>query len=282
MSKIRMSPFLKWAGGKRWLVAKHTDWFCLDTNRHLEPFLGSGAVFFHIAPKRAILSDTNEELISGYKAIRKDPNGIVRHLKHHQSLHSTSYYYEMRERKPRTPLTRAARLLYLNRTCFNGLYRVNLDGVFNVPKGTKSTVILPADDFPKVSRILRSATLSAVDFEETIQDAKEGDFLYIDPPYTVKHNNNNFVKYNEHIFSWSDQVRLAKCALDAAHRGARVLISNANHPSVSELYKANLWAQLKVDRFSKLASSAEYRRDTTELVVSNYLSLDGDREEPRT
>lgn len=281
MNEVKVSPFLKWAGGKRWLVAKHKDWLCVDAGRHIEPFLGSGAVFFHLSPCQSLLSDTNQELIETYMMVRDDPEGLLRQLKIHQKLHSTQYYYEMRSRIPRTPTTRAARFLYLNRTCFNGLYRVNLDGIFNVPKGTKSNVILPTDDFVGISRLLQTAELYAGDFEESVREAKKGDFLYVDPPYTVKHNNNNFVKYNERIFSWSDQIRLAKCVLGAARRGANVLISNADHPSVRELYGDKIWAQLRIDRFSRLASSADFRRGTTELIVSNYLSEKGNREEPR-
>ena len=282
MSEIRVPPFLKWAGGKRWLVAYHSDWLRKSEGRHIEPFLGSGAVYFHLAPDQSVLSDSNKELIETYRAIRDDPDSVVRQLKIHQNQHSDDYYYEIRARKPRTPSTRAARFLYLNRTCFNGLYRVNLYGEFNVPKGTKSAVILPSDDFFATSQLLQTAELFATDFEETIEDVKANDFIYVDPPYTVKHNNNNFVKYNEHIFSWSDQNRLSKCILKAAQRGAHVLISNADHPSIRELYKNKIWAKLSVDRFSRLAASSDFRRDTTELVISNYLSRTGKIVEPRT
>jgi DNA adenine methylase len=158
---------------------------------------------------------------------------------------------------------------------------VNLQGFFNVPKGTKNKVLLPTDDFNGVAESLQLAELEACDFEDTIALASEGDFLYVDPPYTVRHNNNNFLKYNEKIFSWADQKRLAACLAEAANRGACILISNADHPCIHDLYSASTWTHLTVSRFSRLASSAQYRRGTTETVISNYLNERGEQEEPR-
>lgn len=275
-------PFLKWPGGKRWLLSQHSDWFSCNTRRHIEPFLGSAAAFFHTMPKTAILTDANAELIKTYEAVRDDPLGVEMRLQMHHRNHNETYYYAVRDRQARNPLTRAARFIYLNRTCFNGIYRVNLKGVFNVPIGTKTSVVLPTDDFQRVANLLRSVKLATRDFARTIRLAHEGDFLYLDPPYTVQHNNNNFVKYNERIFSWADQIRLSEFAFRAATRGAHVLISNADHPSVSELYRQPIWVQMKVHRFSKLASSSEKRRPTTELVVSNYLSATGEVQSVRT
>ena len=276
-----MTPFLKWVGGKRWLVSQHDNWLRKTPKRYIEPFLGSGAVFFYLKPKSSILSDLNSELISTYKTIQDMPLKVKHHLSIHHRKHSISYYYYVRKQTLRTPATRAARFIYLNRTCFNGLYRVNLQGVFNVPKGTKEKVILPSDDFEKTSIILQSANLISCDFSETINQAKQGDFLYIDPPYTVRHNNNNFLKYNERIFSWSDQKRLAKCLAEAGKRGVSILISNADHPCIHELYKAHCWQHLITSRFSHLASSAKYRKKTTEVIISNYLKKNGDQEDVR-
>jgi len=274
-------PFLKWAGGKRWLVALHPEWLRLGAKRYLEPFLGSGAVFFRTEPRKAILSDLNADLIATYKALRDTPVDVWRHLRLHQRKHSDEYYYRVRNARCHTSTTLAARFIYLNRTCFNGLYRVNLGGVFNVPKGTKSAVLLPTDDFVRVSEMLRPATLETCDFSETIARARENDFLYIDPPYTVRHNNNNFLKYNENIFSWRDQQRLAGDLASAAKRGASILISNANHPCIHTLYGARFWQRIKVGRFSSLASSAKHRKATTELVISNYLNAAGEQEDQR-
>lgn len=276
-----MKPFLKWAGGKRWLVSNYSAWLRHDAKRYIEPFLGSGAVFFHLRPKCAILSDLNGDLISTYKSLREFPHEVKRELDVHQKMHNHDYYYYVRSQRPCSSIKQAARFIYLNRTCFNGLYRVNLKGVFNVPKGTKDKVVLPTDDFERISQILEAINILSCDFSYTVDQAKENDFLYIDPPYTVRHNNNNFLKYNEHIFSWSDQKRLAEKLEEAAKRGVSILISNADHPCIHELYSANFWQCTSVERFSRIASSAKHRKGTTEVVISNYLKDSGEQEDPR-
>ncbi len=276
-----MTPFLKWAGGKRWLVSQYDGWLRENPKRYIEPFLGSGAVFFHMQPKSAILSDLNTELVSTYIAVRDTPIRVKHYLSIHHRKHSVDHYYYVRQQATRTPATQAAKFIYLNRTCFNGLYRVNLQGVFNVPKGTKEKVILPSDDFEKVSALLQKTTLTSCDFADTINQARNGDFLYIDPPYTVRHNNNNFLKYNERIFSWADQKRLAKSLVKATRQGVSILISNADHPCIHELYRASCWQRMRVDRFSRLASSAKHRKETTEVIISNYLKRNGEQEDAR-
>lgn len=261
-------PFLKWPGGKRWLVRKYPALFPKHFRRLIEPFLGSGAVFFHLKPEAAILSDANEDLIACYKAIKNHPeqlDGVVRGM---HKRHSAAFYYRVRSSTPHSELGRAARFLYLNRTCFNGIYRVNLKGQFNVPMGTKNRVAFPQGYLLEVARTLKAANIHAGDFEETILNAEAGDFVYIDPPYTVMHNNNNFVKYNDTLFSWEDQIRLAKSVRLAVQRGAQVLVSNADHPSVRELYLP-IGKLTTVSRPSVLAASASARRPTTEIAVTN-------------
>lgn len=277
-----MKPFLKWAGGKRWLVANHGELLQAKTKRLIEPFVGSGAVFFHLEPEEAVLSDSNLELIGSYCAVRDRPKDVHAALVRHNEMHSAEHYYLTRSSVPSDPADRAARLIYLNRTCFNALYRVNLRGEFNVPIGSKTTVLFPDDDFARWSEILKRADIVGRDFEATVEQAREGDLVYVDPPYTVQHNNNNFVKYNERIFSWADQVRLARVLKAAAARGAHILLSNADHPSVLELYSNPGWTCLSFGRQSVLASSSANRRPTTEIVVSNYLLEDGTVGELRT
>lgn len=272
-----MKPFLNWAGGKRWLVSTHPQALQRAPGRYIEPFLGSGAVFFHLLPESSLLSDTNSHLVEAYAAVRDDPERVLEKLREHHRRHSRDYYYRMRSSQPRKPATRAARLIYLNRTCFNGLYRVNLKGEFNVPIGSKQSVILSDDDFEAWAIALAGSELVVQDFETTIASAGRGDFVYADPPYTVKHNMNNFVKYNERIFSWSDQVRLARCLNAAAERGARVVLSNADHPSIRDLYAAPRWNHVGVFRHSRLAASSDHRRRTTELLISNCAGGNGDR-----
>lgn len=264
--EIALTPFLKWAGGKRWLATDYPRLLRVKYDRYIEPFLGGGAVFFSLAPKAAILTDINADLIDCYRAIRDVPNDVERILRRHQKHHSPTYYYEERDRVRRSLAERAAQFLYLNRTCWNGLYRVNLRGEFNVPIGTKSSVLLPADDFRSASLLLQSAELLQSDFECVIDRAGEGDFVFADPPYTVKHNLNGFLKYNESIFSWMDQRRLQAALVRARKRGASVLVTNANHKSVRELYRD--FGEMKtLSRNSVLSAQASSRGRATELSI---------------
>lgn len=260
-------PFLKWPGGKRWLAADHRGIFPTKFKRYVEPFLGSASVFFALKPERALLSDANEELITTYRAIRWRPKAVVDALNRHAARHCDTYYYEARSTQPEGLIERAARLIYLNRTCFNGIYRVNLDGVFNVPRGTKNTVVLPTDDFQALGRMLRGVQLENKDFEEIIDQAVEGDFVFADPPYTVRHNTNGFIKYNEKLFSWSDQERLAAALARARRRGARIVATNANHASIRELYASHRFAQRTVSRFSSISAASSSRKQFEELVI---------------
>ncbi|MHA6638744.1 DNA adenine methylase [Stutzerimonas frequens] len=269
MNNIKVHPFLKWAGGKRWLTEKHLNLFPKFSGTYYEPFLGSGAVFFSLAPKSAILSDLNVELIETYKAIKSDWASVERVLKEHHARHSADYYYSLRSSKPRTPHTKAARFIYLNRTCWNGLYRVNLKGQFNVPVGTKTNVILDTDNFKALSNRLNNTDFIACDFEQTIDKAGEGDLIFADPPYTVKHNLNGFIKYNEKIFSWDDQERLSLALKRASNRGSLVISTNAYHPAVKELYSGE-FNLLALNRSSVIAASSSFRGVYEELLVTNF------------
>lgn len=270
-----MKPFLNWAGGKRWLVASQSHLLPDSSQRLVEPFVGSGVVFFHLRPASALLSDVNAQLIETYTAVRDEPEGVLADLRVHDAKHSKGHYYEVRSTVPQTPAQRAARFIYLNRTCFNGLYRVNLKGEFNVPMGSKTSVLRPDDDFFAWAELLKGSTLVAQDFAQSIAGAGEGDLVYVDPPYTVKHNMNNFVKYNEEIFSWQDQVRLAQCLQEATQRGVRVIASNADSESVRDLYSGQGWVLIRVSRQARLAASSANRKRTTEIVLSNCLTEDG-------
>jgi DNA adenine methylase len=262
-------PFLKWAGGKRWLVHTYRHLLPQRVGRYIEPFLGSAAVFFSIEPQSAILADKNVDLINAFSAIKSAPKSVEKLLCRYHTLHGKKFYYDMRRSEPRTPVTRAARFIYLNRTCFNGLYRVNEQGRFNVPMGSKRRVQYAKDHLSQISEALRHATLCVSDFEPIVDKAGEGDFLYIDPPYTVKHNNNNFIKYNDVLFQWGDQVRLAAAVRRAVQRGALVMISNADHECVRTLY-SRYWHQTRVERQSVLAADSLKRNHTTELVITSY------------
>jgi len=263
--EIAIVPPLKWAGGKRWFVSNHKDLLPKTFNKYIEPFLGSGAVFFSVQPDQALISDLNPELINLYEVIRDEPIKLREKLKDHQRKHSKEYYYAMRSLQPRNNLTKAARMLYLNRTCWNGLYRVNLKGEFNVPKGTKDNVILETDNFQKLSEILSKAEIKCQDFQKSIDAAEDGDFLFVDPPYTVAHNNNGFVKYNQNLFSWEDQLRLRDALLAAVQRGVEVVLTNAAHNSVKEIYSS--FDQLVVERAGVISGLKSSRGRYEELVI---------------
>lgn len=262
-------PFLKWAGGKRWFVKGQKHLLTAKYNRFIEPFLGSGAVYFRLAPTRAILSDSNPELINAYTAIRDDWKRVLHHLEDHQLKHCKEHYYHVRCTRYRSLYARAAAFIYLNRTCWNGLYRVNLKGEFNVPIGTKSSVLLGTDNFQEISALLSSADIRVCDFEETLHSATKGDFTFVDPPYTVKHDSNGFIKYNEGLFSWDDQVRLRNCVAKAIRRGAKVLVTNAHHSSITELYEG-LGEILTVTRSSVISGSPLARGKFSEVVIKCF------------
>lgn len=262
-------PFLKWVGGKRWLTSSQKSLFPKSFGHYFEPFLGSGAVFFSLNPSQATLSDVNKELIDCYSQIQTNWAGVLSALVRHHELHSKEYYYQVRALKLEDPALKAARFIYLNRTCWNGLYRVNLKGEFNVPIGTKKNAILDSDNFEEVSKRLKAANLVNLDFEEVIDKASKNDFIFLDPPYTVKHNFNGFVKYNEQFFHWSDQERLCESLKRADQRGCQIMLTNANHPSVKELYE-NVFDILEVERSSVIAASSANRGVYQEIIVRNY------------
>ncbi len=259
-------PFLKWAGGKRWLANKHEALLNIEFNRYIEPFLGGGAVFFKLSPSKAILADTNTQLIETYQAIRDDWKKVQHLLRKHHRNHSKDYYYRIRLQRPTSLIVRAAKFIYLNRTCWNGLYRVNLKGEFNVPIGTKTNVVLDTDDFESISSLLSGTELMNADFESTLSHATRGDFVFVDPPYTVKHNTNGFIKYNESLFTWDDQVRLKYAVQSAVGRGAKVIVTNANHECLRDLYEG-VGEQIILDRASVIAGSSDKRGRFEEMVI---------------
>lgn len=263
-------PFLKWAGGKRWFADRCLSMIPRHCVRYVEPFLGSGAMFFALRPIEALLSDLNPDLINCYRVIRDAPEEIVRRLTEYQHLHGKEYYYETRSARPADPVEQAARFIYLNRTCWNGLYRVNRKNEFNVPIGTKTRVVLPSDNFLQVSRLLSGVDVLQQDFEVTLDNSHAGDFVFVDPPYTVKHNLNGFLKYNDRIFSWSDQIRLRDAVVRSAQRGASVLVTNANHASIREIYNG-VGRQQVVERASVLAASAAHRIPVEELIIQTWV-----------
>jgi DNA adenine methylase len=262
-----VQPFLRWPGGKRWFVAEHSHLLPPSYARYIEPFLGSGSLYFHLVPSRAILADTNDDLIDVYRGIKANWELVSAKLRAHSRSHSRTHYLRTRKAKPRSISGRAARLIYLNRTCFNGIYRVNRDGAFNVPMGDRNTVLHASDDFEAVARRLRRATLLTSDFEPVIDQAKRRDFVFADPPYTVAHENNGFKRYNETLFSWQDQQRLALALQRAVARGVHVVATNANHTLLRKLYRDVGFNCETLTRDSAIAASARHRAAFRELLM---------------
>lgn len=265
----KVVPFLKWPGGKRWIAEEIADELRpYLQKRYFEPFLGGGAVFFSLRPSRAVLSDTNADLINVYKEVKRSPQALIDGLKLMEV--TAAEYQKVRASKPHAAHERALRFLYLNRTAFAGIFRLNRQGEFNVPfgGGARTPEILWRKELlAMASKVLKTAALSCADFEDTMQKANAGDVVYCDPTYTVAHDNNGFRRYNEAVFSWSDQLRLATSAAKASRRGALVIVSNAHHESLMELYRANDNCEVRaVQRTSCIAKQGLNRRLVSEAL----------------
>lgn len=270
MYSKEITPFLKWPGGKQWFIKHNLDIFPDRFNNYYEPFLGGGAVFFALQPSKAILSDINTELINLYVCMRDNPQGLRCIMEDHQRQHSEQYYYDVRECEYTTSLEKAGRFLYLNRTCFNGMYRVNRQGKFNVPIGTKNNCSYDLDMFGKYSELLKRTDLISSDFMSIIENAKENDLIFADPPYAVQKKQNGFIKYNDRLFTWKDQERLFKSLLAAKQRGVSVVLTNVNCREVREMYKSGGFFLQEISRTSSIAGDVSKRRKITELLITSY------------
>ena len=235
LDKAPALPFVKWAGGKRSLIPDLAQHFPERIGSYWEPFVGGGAVFFTFANRidRAHLSDTNEELVIAYQMVRNQVEGLIEALRVHERKHGeSSYYLKVRKQEPESPLEIAARFIYLNKTCFNGLYRVNSKGRFNVPKGRyKSPGICNPERLRTASKVLQKTTIRLGDFERVVVP-QDGDFVYCDPPY-----DGCFTDYTAGGFTLEDQNRLRNAANQWVRDGATVLASNADTPLIRKLYK---------------------------------------------
>jgi DNA adenine methylase len=258
-----MEPLLKWPGGKRLLIDQLRKRLPSTWNQYFEPFVGGGALFFALQPTAATLSDLNPNLIETYLAVRNCPQKVIAALK--QLRNGKREYYRVRNSIPSTPIDRAARFIYLCTLAFNGIHRCNLKGEFNVPYGFKKHLaVCDEDRIRNASTLLQNASLCSSDFEDVISKARAKDLIYFDPPYTVAHNNNGFIKYNAPIFSWADQIRLAEVAKRARDKGCSVLVSNADHDTVRELYPD--FSVATITRHSIIASQRKFRRPITECL----------------
>lgn len=259
-------PFLRWAGSKRALLPHMVDVVPHRFGTYFEPFLGSAALFFALQPYRSVLNDACSDLIATFDAVCSNVDRVVGYLRPLRP--SRAVFYRLRRMRSRGRFKRAAHFIYLNKTCWNGLYRVNSRGEFNVPYGLpKTSFIADLDNLRACANLLRGshATLLCGDFEAAVSSAGRRDLVYLDPPYVTRHNNNGFVDYNETLFSWHDQERLARTALRLARKGAYVLVTNAYHKDILRMYPGFSWRPLY--RTSTLASDTDSRGPVTEVLL---------------
>ncbi|MGE0488278.1 MAG: DNA adenine methylase [Vulcanimicrobiota bacterium] len=264
-------PVLKWAGGKGRLLAQYEPYFPAEFKHYYEPFVGSAAVFFHLrrqATGRAVLSDVNFELINFYRALQSDLEGLLEHLAEHRARHGHDYYYATRALDPEslTPTARAARLFYLNKTCYNGLYRVNSRGLFNVPMGRyKKPAIFDPGRLEAASLALQGVKLEVEPFDRVMRRARPGDLVYFDPPYQPLSATSNFTSYTKDNFGEAEQRRLAEVFAKLAQRGVSVMLSNSSAPLIRELYRDFRQIEVQAHRF--INSKASRRNKIKELLI---------------
>ncbi len=230
-------PFLRWAGGKNWLT-KNIDPFLPSSgfNNYHEPFLGGGSVFFHLRPTGiSYLSDLNDRLMDTYVQVKTNVELVVKHLKRFEN--SKECYYEVRDvRNFRSPASRAARFIFLNQTSFNGIYRENLNGKYNVPYGFRTKNFFEPGNLRLASENLKNSRICNRDFEECLDNVKRRDLVFLDPPYTITHNENGFFKYNKKLFNKKDQYRLSEMIDQIKRKDAFYILTNAAHAEVRDIF----------------------------------------------
>lgn len=243
------------------------DW---RERRYVEPFVGAASLFFRTAPKIAILSDANQHLISCYRAVRDSPNAVARKLAELCSAHSEARYYDVRDEYNGLGegAAQAARFIYLNHSCYNGVFRVNTRGQFNVPYGRDPNGSRPTPtSLRESSSVLKETTLRCEDFESTLKRARPTDFIYLDPPYPPLNGTAYFQHYTAVRFSREDQERVAVAAIQLAELGAMVMISNADLPWIRHLYRGFNIQSIVVTRF---VTSSATKHPVRELIITNY------------
>jgi len=279
MGELQVPRFVKWAGGKHQLLEQLEPLFPKKFNSYFEPFVGGGAVAFHILqkfkPKKVVLSDINEELVNSYNIIKTDVERLIIELKQHKEYHSADtkgYFYEIRKVNPcdLPELERAARFIYLNRTCFNGLYRVNSKGEFNVPIGAyKNPDIIQEEKLRVISGLLKKVTIKCTSFEKVLDLIKKNDFVYFDPPYYPLKKGKSFTAYQKDSFLEKEQEKLAEVFKKLSQKGCCCMESNSDTKFIRELYSKN---KIKVVKARRLINSkSEGRGEINEVVIRNYI-----------
>ncbi len=268
-NQVKASPFLKWAGGKGRLLAQYQPLFPQQYGRYFEPFVGAGAVFFHLNPQEAHLSDVNGELVNAYQVIRDHAEALISTLSGYP--HDKDFFYALRAQDPATltSVERAARIIYMNKTCFNGLYRVNRRGQFNVPFGDyKNPRILDVAGIRAAQNVLQGVSVTHQGFDAVLTEAQSGDFVYFDPPYHPLSSTASFTSYAADDFGPEDQIRLAAVFRRLDAKGVKLMLSNSDTPFIRDLYDGfeiqQVWAPRAINR------DASKRKGVNEVVVTNY------------
>ncbi len=270
------SPIVKWVGGKTRLLPEIAARLPRRYGRYFEPFAGGAAVFFSLAPARAVLADSNPDLIATYRAVAADVEGVIRRLALHRDAHGEGHYYATRARwndrsVAWTPLDRAAAFIYLNRTCYNGLFRVNASGGFNVPHGRyKNPRIHDAGLLAACSAALQRAELRVADFAGICEEARPGDFVYLDPPYQPLSATASFTSYTQADFGPADQLRLRNTFEDLSRRGVAAVLSNSDHPVIQGLYSGLGYRLETVPMSRAINSKGAGRAPIPELLIDNF------------
>ena len=277
---VNPKPFVKWAGGKRQLIPVLNENLPKTMGTYFEPFLGGGALLFHILTERSGqrcgISDLNSDLVLAYTTIRDKAEELIGSLKIHAKNYqkeSKSYYYSIRDCNPRSAIEKTSRLIFLNRTCFNGLYRVNSKGKFNVPLGRYTNPnIVNEENIHSVSQILQSRKIliKCRDFESVLDDAKKDDLVYFDPPYQPVSNTANFTSYTSKSFTYDDLKRLAKLCLKLDSKGCKVMLSNSNSKEVADMFTEKQWQIKKIEANRSINSNSKKRTGHYELLIKNY------------
>ena len=278
-------PFVKWVGGKRQLLKQFRDMdlyppddFNTETAIYFEPFVGGGAVFFDLLPKQAILSDMNLELVKTYNVIKSDVEELIKKLQKHKIKNNKEYFLKIRSQKIEklSDVEIAARFIYLNKTCFNGLYRVNQSGGFNVPyANTKNPLICDEDNLRKLHKALKNTKILYQDYKKSLQKAKKGDFVYFDPPYAPLSPTSSFTSYTKDGFGEKEQIELRDLFYELHKKGCFVMLSNSNSVFINRIYKELVKKDkkikiIKVKANRMINSKASGRGEIKEVLVINY------------
>lgn len=272
-----LKPITKWVGGKRQLLPNIHDLMPNEYNKYYEPFVGGGALFFSLAPSKAVINDFNSDLINLYKVIRDNPYELCEKLKEHSNMNSKEYYYDIRDMDRNgtinklNEIEKAARILYMLKVDFNGLYRVNKKNQFNVPYGRyKNPKIADIDNIVSVSNYFNNSDIKFMnkDFESSVIDAKNGDFVYFDPPYLPISTTSSFTSYTSDGFTLDDQKRLKKLFFSLDKKGVKVMLSNSDVDLIRDLYKDAKIHYVKASR--SINSKGDKRGKVGEVIITNY------------